>query len=130
QPRSALVCSLISDLRAGRYRARAENDANEIETRLPLIAWTPQYLLRYSGPPSPLKNRPRLHRWNSAGVTPVKRRNAVVKWLCPQKPVDKLMSARVVRIGRSIAFARSTRRSRTYRCGVTPIAILNMRAKW
>src|SRR5262249_40908031 len=51
---------------------------------------------------------------NSKGVAPTRRRNAVVKWLWPLKPVESPTSVRVASARRSKSFARSILRSKTY----------------
>src|SRR5215470_10818429 len=68
---------------------------------------------------------------NSPGVTPRRVLKWWENWLWSVKPARAATSARDTSVPACRScLARSTRRATTYRCGGSPVAALNCRAKW
>jgi len=71
---------------------------------------------------------PRLRRY-AVGVTPVTRRNVVAKWLAVVKPIVRATDLMDEVESASSTAAAAIRRCRMKRCGDSPVARLNSRAK-
>lgn len=70
----------------------------------------------------------RLRRY-AVGVTPVTRRNVVAKWLAVVKPTVRATDLIEDVESASRAVAAAILRRRMKRCGDSPVALLNSRAK-